>query len=249
MLKKYLILALFSLFSVLTLLSCPNSPSSTPSPGTNGPATYTVTYNGNGSTSGTVPVDGNLYSKNQTVTVLGNTGGLMDTGYIFNGWSTNASGTGTIYAPGQTFSIKTNVIFYAYWEPTYSITYNGNGSSGGTVPSDPNIYTNGQSGIVFGNTGALINGGKAFNGWNTAANGSGNTYGQGATIVMSASKLHSMPCGHQAPHIQLLIMATEVPAGQFQSILLTTSQARKLQHCPIPAILPKAALFSPDGIH
>ena len=35
-----------------------------------------VIYNGNGNTTGSVPVDGNTYNAGDTVTVLGNTGGL-----------------------------------------------------------------------------------------------------------------------------------------------------------------------------
>lgn len=47
--------------------------------------TYSVTYAGNGSTSGSVPTDGNAYLAGVTVTVLGNTGSLAKTGYTFAG--------------------------------------------------------------------------------------------------------------------------------------------------------------------
>ncbi|HBX24233.1 MAG TPA: hypothetical protein DEF34_11480, partial [Desulfotomaculum sp.] len=50
--------------------------------------TYTVTYDGNGNTSGSVPVDSNTYITGATVTVLGNTGNLVKTGYTFAGWNT-----------------------------------------------------------------------------------------------------------------------------------------------------------------
>ena len=44
--------------------------------------TNTVTYNGNGNTGGTVPVDASSpYLQGATVTVLGNTGTLVKTGY------------------------------------------------------------------------------------------------------------------------------------------------------------------------
>ena len=62
--------------------------------------TPTVTYVGNGSTGGTVPVDGNSpYASGATVTVLGNTGALTKTGSSFSSWNTSADGTGTAYAP------------------------------------------------------------------------------------------------------------------------------------------------------
>jgi hypothetical protein len=44
-----------------------------------------VTYDGNGNTSGIVPVDSNTYLPGATVTVFGNTGSLEKTGYTFGG--------------------------------------------------------------------------------------------------------------------------------------------------------------------
>src|SRR4051812_11845780 len=95
--------------------------------------TFTVTYDGNGNTGGTAPVDPNSpYLANATVTVLGNTGGLVRTGYTFSGWNTAANGSGTTYIPGATFQIASNVILFAKW--AYTVTYNGNGNTGGTAP-------------------------------------------------------------------------------------------------------------------
>ena len=86
------------------------------------PTSYTVTYNGNGATSGDVPADSNSpYISGSTVTVLGNTGNLAKTGYAFVGWNTWSSGYGTDYAPGDTFNINSNTTLYAQWEE-YEIT-------------------------------------------------------------------------------------------------------------------------------
>lgn len=88
-------------------------------------ATYTVTYNGNGSTAGTVPVDSTTYTQGTTVTVLGNTGNLVRTGYTFGGWNTKADGSGTGYAAGATFVMESaNVTLYAKWIYTLEITDN-----------------------------------------------------------------------------------------------------------------------------
>ena len=77
-----------------------------------------VTYVGNTNTSGTVPVDSNVYSSNATVTVLGNTDGLARTGYCFMGWNTAANGNGIFYsAAGSTFVISSNTTLYAQWVP------------------------------------------------------------------------------------------------------------------------------------
>ncbi len=74
-----------------------------------------MTYNGNGSTGGSVPTDGNAYAAGATVTVLGNTGSLVQTGYAFAGWNTQADGNGTSYAGGATFTITGDITLYAKW--------------------------------------------------------------------------------------------------------------------------------------
>ena len=77
--------------------------------------TYTVTYDGNGNTGGTAPVDPKSpYTVNSTVTVLG-PGSLTKTGYAFNRWNTAANGTGTSYSTAATFSITSDTTLYAQW--------------------------------------------------------------------------------------------------------------------------------------
>jgi uncharacterized repeat protein (TIGR02543 family) len=62
------------------------------------------------------------------------------------------------------------------------VSYNGNGNDGGSVPIDGNGYGVGGSATVLGNSNGLTRSGYAFNGWNTAADGSGTAYAAGATI-------------------------------------------------------------------
>ncbi len=77
-----------------------------------------VIYNGNGNTGGSVPVDGNGYSEGAMVTVLGNTGSLTKSGFLFSEWNTAADGTGTSHAPGATLTIgASDVTLYARWTP------------------------------------------------------------------------------------------------------------------------------------
>ena len=78
-------------------------------------STYTVSYDSNGATTGTVPTDSTEYDSGDTVTVLGNTGSLVKNGYVFSGWNTANDGTGTDRAVGSTFSISDNVTLYAKW--------------------------------------------------------------------------------------------------------------------------------------
>ena len=150
--------------------------------------TYTVTYNGNGFTSGSVPVDTTGYITGQTITALANTGGLVKTGFAFSGWNTQAGGGGISYFPGATFAMASaNINFYAVWSVTYTVTYNANGASSGSVPTDPNKYTNGQSVAIPGNTGNLSLSGYAFNGWDTQSGGQGPAYAGGQSFVMGPS--------------------------------------------------------------
>lgn len=87
---------------------------------------YTVTYDANNATTGTVPTDEIEYAKNATVTVKTNSGSLDRTGYNFTGWNSSPDGSGTHYAataPLGTFSIIANTTIYAEWSPiTYACT-------------------------------------------------------------------------------------------------------------------------------
>ena len=70
---------------------------------------------------------------------------------------------------------------------TYTVTYNGNGNTGGAPPTDASSpYTSGAPVTVLGNTGSLVKAGSSFTGWNTAANGSGTTYAPAATFAINA---------------------------------------------------------------
>jgi len=82
----------------------------------------TVTYNGNGHTSGTVPSSQSVIGGAQ-FTLRSNTGNLKKTGYTFEGWCTNATGTGTTYSEGQVITMPTsNLTLYAKWREAYDLT-------------------------------------------------------------------------------------------------------------------------------
>lgn len=73
--------------------------------------------------------------------------------------------------------------------PVYKVTYNGNGGTGGSVPTDSNNYAQDSTVTVLGNTGSLIkinvSGASCrFNGWNTLADGSGTDYNAGSTFAI-----------------------------------------------------------------
>ena len=74
--------------------------------------TFSITYSGNGNTSGTAP--GNQTGSGN-VTLASNTGTLAKTGSYFNGWNTTADGTGTAYAVGASYTLTASVTLYAKW--------------------------------------------------------------------------------------------------------------------------------------
>ena len=85
-------------------------------------STYSVTYViTTVNTTGSVPMDSTKYTSGATVTVLGNTGPLSWPGFTFIGWNTkdngglDGGGGGTEYAPGDTFTITSNVTLYGTW--------------------------------------------------------------------------------------------------------------------------------------
>ncbi|MDR3001404.1 MAG: InlB B-repeat-containing protein [Fibromonadaceae bacterium] len=152
---------------------------------------YTVTYNGNGNTGGTAPVDTNSpYLSGATVTVLSE-GSLVKTGYTFNGWNTAIDGNGASYVTGNKFDITANTILYAKWTelPKYTVTYNGNGNTGGTAPVDANSpYLSGATVTVL-NEGSLVKTGYKFGGWNISPTGTGASYISGASFTMLSNDL------------------------------------------------------------
>jgi len=144
-----------------------------------------VTYNGNGSTSGSVPTDQNRYAKGATVTILG-TGSLAKTENSLTGWTTNQDGSGTGYSAGATFIMgSANVALYAAWTVSkYTVTYDANGGTG-QVPTDPIHYTHGTTVTILG-TGSLAKTENSLTGWTTNQDGSGTGYSAGATFVMGS---------------------------------------------------------------
>jgi uncharacterized repeat protein (TIGR02543 family) len=131
--------------------------------------TYTVTFNSQG---------GSAVSS-QTV----NHGGKVSeptnptrTGYTFGGWYKESGCTNAwVFA---TDTVTANVTLYAKWTiNSYTVTYDGNGHTAGTVPVDPS------------DKGDLVKTDHIFDGWNTQADGTGADQAEGSTFPMGISDM------------------------------------------------------------
>lgn len=101
---------------------------------------------------------------------IGGNGWTID-GYTFAGWTTNADGGGTKYAPGASWTANGTLTLYAQWTPGEAgLTYDGNGATGGKT--DP------QNGVTDQKVNVRQNGftrdGYTFVTWNTQADCKGN---------------------------------------------------------------------------
>ena len=135
---------------------------------------HTVTFNANGGT-------GTMTAQTANVPTALTANAFTRTGYTFSGWNTAANGTGTAYADGATYSFAADLTLYAQWTalPNYTVTFNANGGSGTMSNQVANVPT-----ALTAN--AFTRTGYTFSGWNTAANGTGTAYANGATYSFAA---------------------------------------------------------------
>ncbi len=138
--------------------------------------TYTVSYNANG---------GGGQPSNQTKT-YGKTLTLSSTkptrtGYSFVSWNTKSDGSGTSYTAGASYTANAAVTLYAIWKiNTYTITYNANGGTLGSVKTQTKNY-----GTALKLTGTATRTNYTFKGWATSADGSV-AYASGANYTANA---------------------------------------------------------------
>ena len=124
---------------------------------------FTVTYNGNGSDGGSLPVDPHSpYNQGDTVQVIDPAGSLTKTGATFAYWNTNPDGSGAFHGwPTDTsFPMPgANVTLYAQWFVTTGLA-NGGRTMNYAFSYDSSLQA---SGLEPARTQALINANTADN--------------------------------------------------------------------------------------
>jgi len=138
-------------------------------------------------------------SKGSIITLPG-VSNITSTSINFDGWNTRANGSGDKYLVGEFLQVDDDLTLYAMWKDSsglaslYGIVrFNANGGAG-TVPAQQ-----------FGSAGDIITLpgkgglsppelGKTFDGWNTRADGTGDSYGEGDLFVVRAgtTNLHAV---------------------------------------------------------
>ena len=132
--------------------------------------TYTVKFNGNGNTGGSTANQTFIYGTAQNLTA----NGFTKTGYTFTGWNKKADGSGTAYANKASVNNLTStagetVNLYAQWKAnTYTVTFNGNGATSGTMNDQTHTY---DTPLALTEN-AYKKTGYTFAGWATSADGS-----------------------------------------------------------------------------
>ena len=150
---------------------------------------YSITYDGNGNTDGDVPDAVSDVKWNVSTTVAGNTGSLVKTGYIFDGWNTAPDGSGDPYYADDPFSPSaTSTTLYAQWISTVTVTHtltNVTKTSGATTAGGSD-YT----AVYAANTGYSLPTPTVTIGGNAAISGTDYTWTAGTgTLTIPADKI------------------------------------------------------------
>lgn len=140
---------------------------------------YTIAYSANGG-SGAPASQTKTYGTALTLSTTVPT----RAGYNFLGWATSSTATTAQYQPGGSYTANAAATLYAVWQIiTYSVTYNGNGATGGSTAAQTKYYgtnlTLAQNGFTRTNYTFLY--------WNTKADGTGTTYAAGASYGTNAA--------------------------------------------------------------
>ena len=145
---------------------------------------YTVTYNSNLSSVSSNYSDEtttDTVASDDSWTVLDSSTYSLD-GYVLSSWNTESDGSGTAYGAGATYDEGTltgDLTLYAQWEPiSYTISFNGNGSTSGSMSSITAYYDTEYTLTENSYTKT----GYTFTGWNTESDGSGTSYDDEETI-------------------------------------------------------------------
>jgi len=139
---------------------------------------YEIRFDGNGADSGSMDAIDAEYDSEDTLPP----NAFVRNGYSFRGWNRNPAATEAEFSDGATVSnlstIKNDTVtLYAIWAPnSYTVRYDGNGATGGSMADQSFTYDEAQALTANGFTRA----GQKFLHWNDAAGH--RVYGNGEVV-------------------------------------------------------------------
>jgi len=119
--------------------------------------THTIVFDANGGT-------GTMASQTAGASVAINPNQFTRTSFTFNGWNTEANGSGFSYPAGAIYAFQSSTTLYAQWRavvPSYTVSFFGNGAEGGTTASQSASETTSL------NLNGFTRSGYSFLGWHT----------------------------------------------------------------------------------
>ncbi len=127
---------------------------------------FKVTFNSNG---GEGAMEDQIFAAKQTKALSANAFTKAD--HAFCGWNTAPDGSGDAYTDKQQITVTSDMTLYAQWTANqYTVTFKSNGGEG---TMEAQVFIAGQPQALAANTFTRKN--HVFCGWNTAADGSGQT--------------------------------------------------------------------------
>lgn len=140
---------------------------------------YNIRFDGNKASSGSMDAEYILYDETKPLAA----NAYKKTGYTFTGWNTKADGSGkTYHDEDNVLNLATNgvITLYAQWSANhYSVVFDRNHATGGVVGAVSMIYDQSRQLPANGFTRT----GYQFDGWNTKADGSGQSYKNKAYVT------------------------------------------------------------------
>lgn len=144
---------------------------------------YNIRFDGNKASSGSMDAEYILYDETKPLAA----NAYKKTGYTFTGWNTKADGSGkTYHDEDNVLNLATNgvITLYAQWSANhYSVVFDRNHATGGVVGAVSMIYDQSRQLPANGFTRT----GYQFDGWNTKADGSGQSYKDKAYVTNLAT--------------------------------------------------------------
>lgn len=133
--------------------------------------TYSITYNGNGASSGAVSSQTGYYG--QTIQ-LNDKGTLINSNKTLNSWNTAANGLGSKYMAGQNIVLTGSITLYAQWQTSeiYTLSFDYQGATSGVETINKTVTYS----AVVGTLPTPLRTGYIFGGWYDLMNGVGNLY-------------------------------------------------------------------------